>query len=244
MGLVKLELQKELARHLRGGHPWVYRRALEKPPADLAAGAIVDVTERGKFVARGYFDPSSAVRVRILTRDPAEAIGPLFWRRRIARAVALRRTYAPFEGETDCARLVHGEGDGLPGVVVDLYAKWAVLKLYSKGLVPHRPHILDALRAEVGLEGIYGRDEEVEVAADEEEERGSAPRLGSWRIASRLRRKGRCSGERSLPIRSSCASTECASPSTCARDRRQDTFSTSARTGSRCAGSPRAAPER
>ena len=181
MGQVKLELQKELARHLRGGHPWVYRRALEKPPADLAAGAVVDVTERGKFVARGYFDPSSAVRVRILTRDPAEAIGPLFWRRRIARAVALRRAYTPFEGETDCARLVHGEGDGLPGVVVDLYSKWAVLKLYSKGLVPHRSHILDALRGEVGLEGIYGRDEEVEVAADEENEladRESPPAKG------------------------------------------------------------------
>ena len=95
--------------------------------------------------------------------------------------MALRRAYTPFEGETDCARLVHGEGDGLPGVVVDLYSKWAVLKLYSKGLVPHRSHILDALRGEVGLEGIYGRDEEVEVAADEENEladRESPPAKG------------------------------------------------------------------
>ena len=79
---VKLELQKDLARHLRGGHPWVYRRALERPPPGLAAGAVVDVTEKGKFVARGYFDPLGAVRVRVLTRDPSEAIGPIFWRRR------------------------------------------------------------------------------------------------------------------------------------------------------------------
>jgi 23S rRNA (cytosine1962-C5)-methyltransferase len=180
MGPVKLELQKDLARHLRGGHPWVYRRAIEKAPQGLAAGAIVDVVERGKFVARGYFDPWSAVRVRVLTRDPAEAIGPLFWRRRIARAVALRRAVAPFEGETDCARLVHGEGDGLPGVVVDLYAKWAVLKLYSAGLVPHRAHILEALRGEVALEGIYGRDEEVESKDEEDElsDRDSPPAKG------------------------------------------------------------------
>ncbi len=168
MGPVKLELQKDLARHLRGGHPWVYKRAIERPPAGLPAGAIVDVTAGGKFVARGYFDPVSAVRVRVLTRDPAEAIGPLFWRRRIARAAALRRAYV-LDESTDCARLVHGEGDGLPGVVIDLYGKHAVLKLYSPGLTPHRDAILDALRCEVALAGIYGRDEEL-AASDEEEE--------------------------------------------------------------------------
>jgi 23S rRNA (cytosine1962-C5)-methyltransferase len=163
---VKLELQKDLARHLRGGHPWVYKRALERPPQGLPAGTIVDVTEKGKFVARGYFDPLGAVRVRVLTRDPSEAVGPIFWRRRIARAVALRRAYAPFTGgETDCARLVHGENDGLPGVVIDLYGKFAVLKLYSAGLTAHRDQILEALRGEVALDGIYGRDE---AAADEE----------------------------------------------------------------------------
>ena len=166
---VKLELQKDLARHLRAGHPWVYKRAVERPPPGLSPGAIVDVTAGGKFVARGYFDPLSAVRVRVLTRDPAEAIGPLFWRRRIARAVALRRAYVPFtDGSTDCVRLVHGENDGLPGVVIDLYGKFAVLKLYSAGLTSHRADILEALRGEVALDGIYGRDEEA--ASDDEEE--------------------------------------------------------------------------
>ncbi len=186
MGLVKLELQKDLARHLRGGHPWVYKRALERPPAGLAAGEIVDVTAGGKFVARGYYDPDGAVRVRVLSRDPGEAIGPLFWRRRIAAAVALRRAYVLGEG-TDCARLVHGEGDGLPGVVVDLYGRVAVLKLYSAGLAPHRAAILDALRGEVALDGIYGRDEEIEHASpgsdgsgDEDElaDRDSPPARG------------------------------------------------------------------
>ena len=169
---VKLELQKDLARHLRGGHPWVYKRAIERPPQGLAAGAIVDVTAEGKFVARGYYDPLGAVRVRVLTRDPAEAIGPIFWRRRIAHAVALRRAYAPFggAGDTDCVRLVHGENDGLPGVVIDLYGKFAVLKLYSAGLTPHRPQILEALRGEVALEGIYGRDEDASVPMPDDDE--------------------------------------------------------------------------
>lgn len=175
---VKLELQKDLARHLRGGHPWVYKRAVERPPPGLQAGAIVDVTAGGKFVARGYFDPLSAVRVRVLTRDPSEAIGPIFWRRRIARAVALRRAYVLGE-QTDCARLVHGEGDGLPGVVIDLYGRHAVLKLYSAGLTSHRAAILEALRGEVALDGVYGRDEGIESDPEEEiEERESPPAKG------------------------------------------------------------------
>jgi len=174
VGPVKLELQKDLARFLRRGHPWVYKRAIERPPQGLGAGAVVDVLAGGRFVARGYYDPEAAIRVRVLTRDPAEAIGPLFWRRRIARAVALRRAYV-LSAETDCARLVHGEGDELPGVVIDLYGKFAVLKLYSAGLAPHRADILEALRGEVALVGIYGRDEEMEGA---DEERESSPAKG------------------------------------------------------------------
>ena len=179
MGPVKLELQKDLARHLRGGHPWVYKRAIERPPAGLPTGSVVDVVAGGKFVARGYYDPDGAVRVRVLTRDPAEAIGPVFWRRRIARAVGLRRAYV-LSGETDCARLVHGEGDELPGVVIDLYGRFAVIKLYSAGLVPHRAAILEALRGEVALEGIYGRDEEIAFGEEEDElsDRESAPAKG------------------------------------------------------------------
>ncbi|GAC1546911.1 MAG: class I SAM-dependent rRNA methyltransferase [Myxococcales bacterium] len=159
---VKLELVKDLARHLRGGHPWIYRRGIERAPAGLPAGSIVDVMDRARFVARGYYDPSAAIAVRVLTRDPAEAVTPIFWRKRIARAVALRRAFTPFADAavTDCVRLVHGEGDGLPGVVLDLYGKWVVLKLYSAGLAAHREAICGAIRGEVALEGIYGRDEE------------------------------------------------------------------------------------
>ncbi len=172
---VKLSLVKDLARHLRAGHPWVYRRALEKAPAGLPAGAIVDVVEKGRFVVRGYYDPLSPIAVRVLTRDPAEGINTLFFRKRIAKAVALRRAYSPFSDPavTDCARLVHGEGDLLPGVIIDLYGKHAVIKLYSAGLAPHRRSIIDALRGEVALDGVYGRDEGgagEDVAADEDEE--------------------------------------------------------------------------
>lgn len=167
--LPSLELRKDLARHLRAGHPWVFRKAVEKAPKRLEAGTIVDVVEQGRFVARGYYDPHSAISVRILTRDAAEPIDGAFWRRRVARALALRREL--IQGVSGY-RLIHGESDGLPGVVVDRYHRFAVLKLYSAGLTPHRAAIIEALVAEVDeLAGIYGRDE---IPHDEEDE-GSQP---------------------------------------------------------------------
>jgi 23S rRNA (cytosine1962-C5)-methyltransferase len=123
----------------------------------------VDVVEEGRFVARGYLDPHSAITVRVLTREPGEAIDGPFWRGRVRRALALRDDLV--RGTTGY-RVVHGESDGLPGVVVDRYADFAVLKLYSAGLTPHRPAIVEAIRAEVpGLAGVFGRDE---VARDED----------------------------------------------------------------------------
>jgi 23S rRNA (cytosine1962-C5)-methyltransferase len=161
----RLALRKDLARHLRAGHPWVFRRAIEAAPRGLEAGAVVDVVEDERFVARGYFDPHSAISVRILTRDAAEVIDAGFWRRRVRRAMALRE--ALVRGTTGM-RLVHGESDGLPGVVADRYAGHVVLKLYSAGLTPHRGDVVEALRQEVpGLAGVYGRDE---IPRDEEDD--------------------------------------------------------------------------
>ena len=160
-----LELQKDLARHLRAGHPWVFRRAVARAPGGLPAGAIVDVVEQGRFVARGYYDPHSAIAVRILTREPAEAIDGPFWQRRVARAAALRRELV---AGTTGYRIVHGESDFVPGVVVDRYDRFAVLKLYSAGLTPHRGAIVEAVRAAAGdLLGVFGRDE---IPRDEEDE--------------------------------------------------------------------------
>jgi len=168
---MQLELRKDLARHLRAGHPWVFRKAIDRAPRGLQAGAIVDVVEGGRFVARGYFDPHSAISVRVLTRDAAEVVDAAFWRRRVARAAQLRRELV---SGTTGYRLVHGESDLLPGVVVDRYDRFAVLKLYSAGLTPHRAHIVEAIRAaHEDLAGVYGRDE---IPRDDDDERdGDSP---------------------------------------------------------------------
>ncbi len=154
-----LELGKEVGRSLRAGHPWVFAKALAGRPPRLQPGAIVDVHEAGRFVARGYYDPLSPIRVRVLTRDPLEKVDALFWRRSIARAALLRTEVLAGE-ETDSYRVVHGENDGIPGLVVDKYADFLVTKFYSAGLTAHRDAILAALRQEVpGVRGIFGREE-------------------------------------------------------------------------------------
>lgn len=152
-----VELEKDLGRHLRQGHPWVFARAIAGRPHH-EPGTVVDLHEAGRFVARGYFDPKSPIRVRVLTRDPAEKIDGRFWRRRIARAFALRQEV--LGREVDGYRVVHGENDGLPALVVDRYGDFLVTKLYSAGLLPHREAIVAALREEVpGIRGIFGRED-------------------------------------------------------------------------------------
>lgn len=170
--LARVELKAGLGRHLRAGHPWVFKKGLETVPR-LPAGSVVDLVEGHRFVARGYFDPFSAIAVRVLTLDPKVTIDEAFFAARVQRCVTARHELIELSG-TNAFRLIHGEGDGLPGVIVDLYAGFAVLKLYSAGLTPYRPLIVDALaRAVPGLQGIVGRDEVGRDDADVDEEKGN-----------------------------------------------------------------------
>lgn len=176
MSLVRLELAPGLGRHLKAGHPWVFRKALANPPR-IPAGSVVDLTEDGRFVARGYYDPLSAIAVRVLTRNPRESIDGAFFRDRVSRSLAARRAMIDFTG-TDSFRWIHGEGDGLPGVVVDVYAGIAVVKLYSAGLAPYRAMLLEALQSAMPeLRAVIGRDEVGRDDVDEDEGRGSGKLL-------------------------------------------------------------------
>jgi 23S rRNA (cytosine1962-C5)-methyltransferase len=168
VNVVRLSLRPGLGRHLRAGHPWVFRKGLEQVPR-IPAGSVVDVTEGGKFVARGYFDPHSPIAVRVLTRDVRDTIDQAFLEGRIARALRLRRGLLDLSS-TNAFRWVHGEGDGLPGVVVDLYGTLAVVKLYSAGLTPYRGMLVAALRkVNSDLSGVLGRDQVAEVETLEED---------------------------------------------------------------------------
>lgn len=174
--LVKVPVKPGLGRHIRAGHPWVFKKALAQTPK-IPPGSVVDLVDGTRFAGRGYFDPWSAIAVRVLTTDPSEAIDQAFFERRVAQALASRQQLVDLS-DTDAFRLIHGEGDLLPGVIVDLYAGWAVLKLYSAGLTPHRPLIVEALRKAVpGLKGVVGRDEVGRDDADVDEGKGTGKML-------------------------------------------------------------------
>jgi 23S rRNA (cytosine1962-C5)-methyltransferase len=173
--LARLSLKPGLGRHLRAGHPWVFRKALEQLPK-LPPGSVVDLIEDAKFVARGYFDPYSAIAVRIFTRIPSERIDQSFFDRRVDDAWNLRHRLIDLT-ETNAFRLLHGEGDGLPGVVVDWYDGWAVLKLYSAGLTPYRPLLIESLKRLPGVKGVVGRDEVGRDDADVDDGKGNGQML-------------------------------------------------------------------
>ena len=132
-------------------HPWVFSGAIDYVKAEseeeIAEGAVVDVFGKsGDFLARGHFQIGS-IAVRVLSFRQEE-IDAAWWRDRIAAAYALRRTFGLTDsGETTCYRLVHGEGDSLPGLVVDVYGATAVVQCHSVGMYRSRLQIADALLA-------------------------------------------------------------------------------------------------
>ena len=95
-------------------------------------------------MAVGLWDPESPIRIKVLHHGAPRTIDESFWQERIGAAVALRQGLAE-RGDTDAYRVVHGENDGLPGLVVDRYASISVVKLYSAAWFPHLGSVLEAI---------------------------------------------------------------------------------------------------
>ena len=143
-------------------HPWIFSGAIEriKSEGEIREGEIVDVfTRSGDFIARGHYQIGS-IAVRVLTFDEAEQIDQQWWNNRIAIAYDVRRALDLTENEqTTCYRLVHGEGDSLPGLVIDIYGTTAVVQCHSVGMYLSRMAIAEALRKVYGerLTAIYDK---------------------------------------------------------------------------------------
>lgn len=134
-------------RHLRSGHPWLFadsivRQSHAGQPGDLAV--IFD--QKRRFLAIGLYDPHSPLRVRILQQGTAAAIDQAWFTATVA-AAAHRRDRLHNDPQTTGYRLIYGENDGLPGLVVDRYATTLVIKLYSAAWIPHLPAVVVALQA-------------------------------------------------------------------------------------------------
>ena len=166
-----MTMSKNLAIvHLRRGkeesllrrHPWVFSGAIDhisEGDTPLAEGDVVDVvTRQGDFIARGHYQIGS-IAVRVLTFED-EQIDAAWWYNRIAAAKQLRESLGMVENDlTTCYRLVHGEGDLLPGLVIDVYGRTAVVQCHSVGMYLSRMLIVEAIRAAYGdsIEAIYDK---------------------------------------------------------------------------------------
>jgi 23S rRNA (cytosine1962-C5)-methyltransferase len=149
-------LRRALERTIRAGHPWLYAEAV-KPPAGLQAGEVDVVDGGGRFVARGLYDPDSPIAVRLWTTAPAERVDGALVGARVKVAAAYRAAVID-RAETDAFRLLHGEGDRLPGIVCDVYGDTAVVRLDTPAVEPLVDAVVDSVRAaEPGLRRVLLR---------------------------------------------------------------------------------------
>ena len=123
----------------RSTHPWIFQKMVEKPEVRPKPGSVVDIVDReGQFAGRGFYNGHSRIALRVLTADPGETIDEAFFARKIGEAVSLRRDVLKLDRATDAYRLVHSEGDGLSGLVVDRFADTLVIEYFSAGMFRQR----------------------------------------------------------------------------------------------------------
>lgn len=130
-------------------HPWIFQKMVEKPEVKPRPGSIVDIVDAtNHWVGRGFYNGHSRIALRVLTEDFEEAVDAAFFERKIAEAVALRREVLTLDAVSDAWRVVHSEGDGLSGLVVDRYGDLLVVEFFSAGAFRHREWVYAALRSQ------------------------------------------------------------------------------------------------
>ncbi len=148
---IKLSLQKDLVRAMKQGHAWLYSDSIESPPASSGTVAKV-IGRRGEIVATGIYSPDHPIVVRICATEPPFELDDAWLIDRLERAIGLRQSF--FDDSTTGYRLVAGEGDLIPGLVIDRYASTAVIKL--DGGAPEAfyqaPQIANWLAEKLGLD--------------------------------------------------------------------------------------------
>jgi 23S rRNA (cytosine1962-C5)-methyltransferase len=139
--LPEVRLTPKGLRWLRTGHPWVYRNDLEGQP-NFAAGELVAVVDSaGRFLGQALYSAASRIALRMLTAGN-DNINSIFWQERLERALAYRRRVV---FETDAYRLIYGEADGFPGLVVDTYAGHLAIQTLHPGMEQRLPAIIEIL---------------------------------------------------------------------------------------------------
>jgi len=141
-----LQLKKGKESNLQRLHPWIFSGALRNVPRHIKAGTHVQVADsQDTVLATGHYHPGS-IAVRVLAFEDC-AIDSDFWIGKLEKAVTYRRSLGlGSDSHTDCYRLIHGEGDGLPGLIIDIYGSMAVVQCHSVGIYEDREDIALAVK--------------------------------------------------------------------------------------------------
>lgn len=158
---MKIYLKKNKEESLKRLHPWIFSGAILKMDEGIAEGDVVDVVGyNGEFIGKGHYQIGS-IAVRMLTFSEEE-IDEAFWQKRLSSALQMRIAIGVADNKNnDTYRLVHGEGDNMPGLVVDCYGKTAVIQAHSVGVHYQRNMIANALKEVLGdrVENVYYKSE-------------------------------------------------------------------------------------
>ncbi len=155
-------LKKEIKRRVAFGHPWVYDNEIEKHDP-LDDGCIVDVfTYSGQFLGKGYYNSGSTIRVRFITRRNCK-LDTDFFSGKIRRAIQLKSLLLE---DSDALRIVFGEADGLPGLIVDRFSDWLVVQFNTLGIQLMKKEIIEALILVLKPKGIFEKSEGTSLAKE------------------------------------------------------------------------------
>ncbi|MHC4924868.1 MAG: class I SAM-dependent rRNA methyltransferase, partial [Planctomycetota bacterium] len=157
MSMTTVVIRKGRAKPLWAGHPWVFAGSIHRVEGEPVNGDLVRVVDdRGRSIGCGFWHDSSALRVRILTRGEGEVDTASVIATRVRDAVALRRAAGVMDS-TNLWRCIHGDGDGLPGVVADVVGDWVVVQLSVLGMERHLDALAAAISTELGCKGVWLR---------------------------------------------------------------------------------------
>jgi 23S rRNA (cytosine1962-C5)-methyltransferase len=154
--MAKFYLRKKIGDRVVNGHPWVFANELGDSEGEYKAGDIVDVhSSNGTYIGSGYINPSSLIRIRILTRNKQEPINEEFFYNKLLAAWEYRKQL----GYVENCRLIFGEADGMPALIIDKFNDYFVIQSMALGIDLWKQAIVDALKKIFNPNGIYERND-------------------------------------------------------------------------------------
>ncbi len=152
----KVQLKQKIASRIANGHPWIYANEVEKIEGNPGPGDLVEVFYHdGKFTGKGYFNPQSQILVRLLSHERLEIIDEAFFIKKIGQCWAYRKQI----GYTENCRLVFGEADGIPQLIIDKFNDYFVIQTMALGIDKWKPEIIKALNFHFTPKGIFERND-------------------------------------------------------------------------------------